>query len=167
MYQLSLSTVAAWQTWNNMWIPTSIDTLCPHCGRLANLSLTAQSHDPQRNTVSTSVRCPGCGKTSHIWIVEPGDGRDSSKRGCAQLCIFPQPRIIREPIVAPDKIDPALARAYQSALAAYNAGLWTPCASSCRRTLEGLVKSLLGDNASKEPLFQQLKSQLTQPHFVV
>jgi len=55
-------------------------------------------------------------------------------------------------------MNPALARSYQSALAAYNVGLWTACASSCRRTLEGLVKSLLGEEHSKEPLFQQMKS---------
>ena len=76
----------------------------------------------------------------------------------ALLLIYPTPRIIREPIVAADKMNPALARSYQSALAAYNVGLWTACASSCRRTLEGLVKSLLGEEHSKEPLFQQMKS---------
>lgn len=158
MYQLSLSTVPSWQNWNNMWVPQSIDTLCPHCGRMVNLPLEKHQHDQQRNTVSVSARCPGCSKTAHLWIVEPGDGRDSSKRGCEQICIYPQPRIIREPIVAGDKVNASLARAYQSALAAYNAGLWTACASSCRRTLEGLVKTLLGDEHSKEPLFQQLRS---------
>ena len=158
MYQLSLSTVPTWQNWQNMWIPQSIDTLCPYCGRMVNLPLKDQQHDPQRNTVSASARCPGCGRIAHFWIVEPGDGRDSSKRGCAQICVYPQPRIIREPIVAGDKINPSLARAYQSALAAYNAGLWTACASSCRRTLEGLVKTLLGEEHTKEPLFQQLRA---------
>ena len=158
MYQLSLSTVPAWQNWQNMWVPQSIDTLCPACGRMVNLPLEKHQHDPQRNTVSASARCPGCSKVAHFWIVAPGDGRDSSKRGCAQICIYPQPRIIREPIVAGDKINASLARAYQSALAAYNAGLWTACASSCRRTLEGLVKTLLGNEHSQEPLFQQLRS---------
>jgi len=158
MYKLSLSTVSNWQSWNNMWVPVSVDTLCPLCGRLANFPLEKHQHDQQRNSVSASARCPGCGKNAHFWVIEPGDGRDSSKRGCACLLIYPTPRIIREPIVAADKMNPALARSYQSALAAYNVGLWTACASSCRRTLEGLVKSLLGEEHSKEPLFQQMKS---------
>jgi hypothetical protein len=158
MYQLALSTVPSWQNWSNMWVPQSIDTLCPHCGRMVNLALDKQQHDANRNTVSATARCPACGKNAHFWIIEPGDGRDSSKRGCAELCIYPRPRIVREPIVAGDKISPAVARAYQSALAAYNAGLWTACAASCRRTLEGLVKTLLGEEHSKETLYQQLKS---------
>lgn len=158
MYQISLSTVASWQSWSNFWIPTSIDTLCPSCNRLVNFPVTNQQHDPQRNTISATGRCPGCGKNAHFWIVEPGDGRDSSKRGCANLSIYPKPRTIREPIIAGDKMNTALARSYQSAIAAYNAGLWTAAATSCRRTLEGLVRSLLGENHSKEPLFQQLKA---------
>jgi hypothetical protein len=159
MHQLPLSTVATWQNWNNLWMPASIDTLCPSCGRMVNFTLTDQLHDRSRNTIGATARCPGCGKSASFWILEPGDGRDSSKRGCAGICIYPDPRPVREPIVAAEKINnPALARAYQSALAAYNAGLWTACASSCRRTLEGLVKSLLPDGNSKEPLFEQLKS---------
>lgn len=159
MHSLPLSTVTNWESSrNNMWLPESVDTLCPFCGRLVNLPLENHQVDATRKTVSASARCPGCGKISGIWVIQPGDGKDSSKRGCAELCIHPNPRVVREPIVAGDKMNPALARAYQSALAAYNAGLWTACASSCRRTLEGLVHSMLGEEASKAPLYQQLKS---------
>jgi hypothetical protein len=87
MYKLSLSTVSNWQSWKNMWVPVSVDTLCPLCGRLANFPLEKHQHDQQRNTVSASGRCPGCGKNAHFWVIEPGDGRDSSKRGCACLLI--------------------------------------------------------------------------------
>src|SRR5437879_3964139 len=117
MHQLALSTVASWTSWSNMWIPVSVDTICPHCGRMVNMALAAQLHDPNRNTISATARCPGCTKTSDFWIVHPGDGRDSSKRGCEMLSIFPRPRPLREPIVSLDKIGhPSLARAYQSTL---------------------------------------------------
>ena len=112
-----------------------------------------------RKTVGATGRCPACAKNSDFWILHPGDGRDSAKRGCELLLIYPRPRVTREPIVPPDKIGNAsLARAYQSTLAAYNAGLWVACAASCRRTLKGLVVSLIGEEATKAPFFQQLKS---------
>lgn len=156
MYSLPLSAVANWMGWNNLWIPQSIDTLCPYCGRMVNLGLELQVHDHHRQTVSATTRCPACSKRPHVWVVQPGDASDTSKRGCAKLCIFPQPRILREPIVAGEKLTPALARAYQSALAAYNAGLWTACATSCRRTLEGLVKTI--HPSGNGSLYDQLKA---------
>jgi len=158
MYELSLSTVPSWQNWNNMWVPVCVDTSCPHCGRIVTLPLETLMHDPNRNSVSASSRCPGCRKKCHLWLVEPGDGRDTSKRGSGHLAIYPQPRALRQPIVAADRINPALARAYQSCLEAYNAGLWAACATSCRRTLEGLVKILLGQEHSRDSLVEQLRA---------
>jgi len=52
----------------------------------------------------------------------------------------------------------ALARSYQSALSAYNAGLWPACAQSVRRTLEGLVHSLIKEDQNSGALFQRLKA---------
>jgi hypothetical protein len=159
MYILSLSTVPEWINWDNKWIPKSCDTICPHCGRLVNLPLERHNWDHLRETVSATARCPGCGKTTFFWIVKPGDGRDSTKRGCELLCIYPRPRVTREPIVSPEKLsNTALARAYQSAISAYNAGLWDACATSCRKTLEGLVHSLLPPDKRKGSLFEQLRT---------
>lgn len=157
MHKLPLSSVPQWCNVYGKWAPTSVDTLCPHCSRMVNLPLDGWNDDGARKTLSATGRCPACSKTSDFWIIMPGDARDSSQRGCEALCIYPAPRMKREPIVGLDKLNPALARAYISCLEAYNAGLWTPCAASCRRALEGLVLGLLGDEAGKAPLYQQLK----------
>ena len=52
----------------------------------------------------------------------------------------------------------ALSRAYESAVAAHNAGLWDACAMSCRKTLEGIVHHLSPDATQSGPLFEQLKT---------
>jgi hypothetical protein len=62
--------------------------------------------------------------------------------------------------------EPALERAYHSAIRAYNVGLWDACATSCRKTVEGIVHSL--NPEGKGPLFQRLKAvfestNLTEP----
>lgn len=158
MHSLSLSSVAQWKNVNNRWCPESIDTLCPHCSRTVTLTLQRHQWDEHRTTMTADAVCPGCHKTSRFWVVDPGDGRDSAQRGCAYLGIYPRPRINRKPIVEPDKLNsPALARVYQSAFNAYNAGLWDACSTSCRKTLEGLVINLLPDEDRKGRLFDQLK----------
>lgn len=158
MFTLPLSAVPQWRPVSNLWCPQSVDTLCPHCGRLVNLTLEKHQHDQQRNTLSASATCPACHEVSRFWIVDPGDGADSARRGCALLCIFPKPRTIRKPVVSPDSLaHPALARVYQSAFNAYNAGLWDSCATSCRKTLEGLVQTLLPEEDRKPRLFDNLK----------
>ena len=173
MHTLPLSTVPQWKPVSNKWCPQSIDTLCPHCGRLTNLTLGQHQYDQVRNTLSASVRCPACHEVSHFWVVNPGDGRDSGQRGCELLCVFPKPRTTRKPVVAPDKLaHSALARVYQSAFNAYNAGLWDSCATSCRKTLEGLTQTLLPEAEQKGRLFDDLKQlpkkvDLTEPLIVL
>lgn len=109
--------------------------------------------------MSANAKCPGCSKISWFWIVEPGDAKDSSKRGCVELCIHPNPRPTRKPIVTPEKMhNEVLGRAYQSTLKAYNLGEWVACATLVRRTLEGLVKSLLPKEEDTKSLYQQLQA---------
>jgi hypothetical protein len=158
MYSLSLSSVPQWVPIQNKWCPQSIDTICPFCGRTVTLRLERYLWDEHRNTMTANAICPGCHEKVRFWIIDPGDGRDSSQRGCAYLGIYPKPRINRKPIVEPDNLNsPALARVYQAAFNAYNAGLWDACATTCRKTLEGLVYNLLPEDDRKGALFAQLQ----------
>jgi len=100
-------------------------------------------------------------------VIGPGDGKDKAQRTCTELCVHPNPTSTREPVVPAGHLpEPALERAYLSAVRAYNVGLWDACATSCRKTLEGIVHSL--NPEGKGPLFQQLKAvfesaNLTEP----
>jgi len=158
MHSLPLSSVPQWNNINNKWCPESVDTICPHCGRTVNLTFQQHQYDERRNTISTTGKCSACHERSRFWVIDPGSAGDSSQRGCSFLGIFPKPRTIKRPIVSPDKLShPALARVYQSAFNAYNAGLWDACATSCRKTLEGLVQILLPSEDRNGRLFDQLK----------
>ncbi len=158
MHSLPLSSVPQWVNVQNKWCPQSVDTFCPHCGRLTNLAFQRQQYDQHRNTIAAEAKCPACHEISRFWIVDPGNGSDTSQRGCQYLGIHPTPRITRKPIVTPDKLDePALARVYQSAFNAYNAALWDACATACRKTLEGLVHTLLAEEDRRGSLFDQLR----------
>ena len=154
MHDLPLSAVPRWkQASGSRWIPISVDTYCPHCGREVNFPLRDFLDDKVRNSFSASATCPGCGEASHFWVVRPS----LKERGCEALCIHPDPRRVREPIVsASDTGNGPLSRAYESSISALNAGLWDPCAASCRRTLEAIVHHLNPEKASG-PLFDRLE----------
>jgi hypothetical protein len=156
VHAIALSAVPQWTTYSNLWCPQSVDTFCPHCGRFVNLVLGNQG--AAHGTILANARCPGCSKLSRFYVVDPGNGKDASKRGCALLAIHPDPLVSRSPVVAPEKLESqALARAYEASLAAYNSGLWAACATSCRRTLEGILHTLLPEAARTGTLFDQLE----------
>ncbi len=168
MLTLSLAAVPNWsKDPYKKWSPASVDTPCPFCARTVNFSLGSFSYDPPRNTVSASARCPACSKTARFWIVDPGDGNDTSQRGCQGLFIYPAPRATRVSVVPSGELGvKPVERAYLAAINAYNAGLWDACATSCRKTLEGIVQTQLPE--SKPPLFNQLQElfatgNLSQP----
>jgi hypothetical protein len=167
MHPISLNAVPKWITWNKRWIPISVNTICPYCGMFVNLNFQNQSFDQGRDTISASSVCPSCQKESHFWIIKPRKSVDP-QQSCDLLCIYPIPRLVREPIIEVDKIPQAIASSYLATIASYNASIWIACGVSCRRTLEGLVKDILDNKFTKESLFNQLESlpekvNLTKP----
>ena len=155
MHELPLSCVPNWNPVVSRWCPVSVDPLCPSCDKRVNFTLANHYFDQPRVTISATGQCPACGDKAQFWVVKP-ELTNTSQRGCDGLFIFPKPRPLRQPVIAKDELDvPALERAYHSAVNAHNAGLWAACATSCRKTLEGIVKTQLPD--AKPPFFNQLK----------
>lgn len=75
--------------------------------------------------------------------------------------MHPNPSTTRDAVIPKGHLpEAALERAYYSAIRAYNVGLWDACATSCRKTLEGIVHTL--NPEGKGPLFQQLKTVFEQ-----
>ena len=158
MKSIPTSAIAGWNNTkiSGKWCPASIDVICPHCGRMVNLSLEKHQYDAPRNCISATCRCPACSAKTSVWVIAPGDGNFPSQQTCQELCVHPNPVTAREPVVPTGHLpEPALERAYHAAIRAYNVGLWAACATSCRKTLEGIVHSL--NPEGKGHLFQQLK----------
>ena len=164
MHPIPLSSVAAWTNHNvgGKWTPATLDTICPLCSRLLTLTLGVAIHDPHRDTVAFTARCPACAQPVHIWVVEPGNGNDASARTCSGIYMHPKPPLKREPVTPSGSLgSEPLERAYHSALKAYNVGLWDASITSCRKTLEGIVQSL--DPSGTGPLFKRLQELFQKP----
>jgi hypothetical protein len=144
MCNVDLGAVTDWSNVNGMWCPKSVDAYCPRCHRQVTLTVVKQDYSAVCTTFSCVVRCPGCTETARLWAVDPKSSRNQGKKGCGFIQMWPAPRELRAPATALTRTDGlGLARAYAAACDAYNAGLWDACATSCRRTLEGLVKTRL------------------------
>ena len=150
MYRLDESTVVGWviQQKGNEWSrrPRTFDTVCPHCGRVANFEITEALMDPERRTVSTTARCARCRNNVHLWSIDGG----------GELYMRPAPAA-RHPIAGAESMPTAVRQAYQDTIDVFNAGVWSATATQTRRTLEGIVHELLPEEERRGPLAQQLR----------
>lgn len=150
MYKLDASSVVGWaiqqqgQDWSRS--PSTFDTSCPHCGRVANFQVVDVLPDANRRTVSATGRCAACGNNVLVWSVEGGD----------ELFMRPAPTA-RQPIEGAESMPTAVRQAYQDTIDVFNAGVWSATATQTRRTLEGIVHELLPDEERSGPLAQQLR----------
>lgn len=140
--------------------PTSIDTICPSCKRLVNFNINW--HTPYTGVVDFGrVYCPGCKDLITFTIIfENSSG--INKMG--EVYIFPGASTKE---VLPEMYDltsmsDSVKKSYVSAVNVFNTKEWTATAVLCRRTLEGIAKSLLNEETRKKSLFEQIKALPTQ-----
>jgi hypothetical protein len=97
MHAIPLSAVAKWTRVNpRVNIPKIVDIQCPHCRRVIALNFGDEMWDSERDTISLSARCPACGETTALWVLQPSASRET----CEGLYMHPPPPMTREPSAA-------------------------------------------------------------------
>jgi len=138
--------------------PSSVDLICPFCGRQVNYSIKWRSNVIDYNGMATYARCPACREHPNFILVGVQDrGDDSHKKG--QLYVYPAPKV-RYPIADIGDLaefGEVFRRAYESAINVYNLKDWNATAIACRRLLEGMSKTQLPEAEQKLPLARQLQ----------
>ncbi|MFW6114291.1 MAG: DUF4145 domain-containing protein [bacterium] len=84
--------------------------------------------------------------------------------------MFPAPNGPRAELAGIDVVPERIKKAYRETLAVFNSGVWSATATLCRRTLEGVIGDLLGEEEEPAPLAARLKklaetkrAQLAEP----
>ncbi len=157
MYMIPPECVPLWTEFSGRSVPSSVDSLCPRCGRQVNFTLRDFAIDEQRRTVSASASCPACHQEAYFWIVGAQPADSANAREPDAVCIYPPPKVHRKPISGIEAMPEGLARAYLSALNVYNAREWNATAVCCRRVLEGVVKNLLPKQTKAASFAQSLE----------
>lgn len=111
--------------------------------------------------IISNARCAGCRELSYVFVIYPSRSADAISDKCKEIYLYPAQPIVRESVLPKGVIDEhVLERAYESAINAYNVGLWDACATSCRKTLEGIIHVL--NPKSKGTLFERLDKLFTE-----
>jgi hypothetical protein len=156
MYSLPIEVVTNWVNQQNLWLPDSVDFVCPYCGRQVNFGFPQWRFDQHQSAAITSANCSGCRKKVRFWGIDPVKYGETGGRECAELCMHPTPQLQRQPMAGLDKVPPLIAKAYISAINVYNTKEWNGTAMLTGRTLEGLVKGLMPEGKRERPLAQML-----------
>lgn len=160
MYRIPSEFIPGYSGTGTDQIPSSVDLICPRCGRQVNFALSNWQAAKSVNSKHAQSRCPGCGDVSFFyWVGNPAwIGNDETPSH--DLYVHPDPKLIRRPIDGLNKAAgfPAdLGGAYASAIGTYNVRQWTAAAVLIGRVLEGITRSVLPEDKHRLPLAMQIQ----------
>lgn len=158
MQLVPASSVRGWGTVGNGKTPTSISTICPHCGEKALFALANQHDDTAQLTVASTARCPGCNRPVYFWAVRHEQKPKDDTNNPAAVYMYPVAKNhYPNPDFAPD-IPEALQRAFVSTIDAFNSTNYAATAVCARRTLEGIFKYLVDEDKRNAPLAKLIEN---------
>src|SRR5436309_14356893 len=133
MKTLTSTAVPEWANFRDVWVPASMDAVCPTCRRIVNLSFREWSEDNARKTFASTAKCPACPQPVHVWIVEPATAIASSgskEPGC--IAMYPTPSESWKPLDDLEFLPEDLAQDYAAAVQNYDAEIWAGCLALSR-----------------------------------
>lgn len=77
-----------WEKYWDLWIPSKINTTCPHCLKFTTLE-TASQKSINNSTVAMIGRCNLCNEISKIWVT--GCKQRSEEAGFDEVWLLPKP----------------------------------------------------------------------------
>lgn len=162
MYDVDLGLVRNWgsisEGADTYWFPGSVSLNCPSCTERGIFSLISHVVDKLRHTVASTGACPACNVLAYFWAVNAARQQQRQQNSCQVLLMYPAPHQPRQPIKGTELMPPRIQRAYQEALMAFNASIWSATTTGSRRTLEGIVGDLMPQ--SRGSLFNRLQQLL-------
>jgi hypothetical protein len=166
MHYIDPATVPHWKEWQEYWIPSSLDTLCPHCNKPVALEVTPSAVDHQLQSLGILGRCPRCSNISKIWLA--GIRNRDTNPGCEQIWMLPKPTI-REIAIQADVLPFPVFDAYREAVGCFNAGFWRAAVTECGRAIEGITqyKLLTDEERQKIGLWSEKHSRSEEWESVV
>lgn len=163
MQLIPTSSVKSWAMLGTSKAPTSISSVCPHCGEKVIFSLSGHHDDTGRLAIAAVARCPGCNQLTRFWALRNAQKPSDDKDNPAAVYMYPPAKsFYPSPKFSSDVPEP-LQRAFVSAVDALNSHNYTATAVCARRTLEGIFKYLVPEakrNASLEKMIELAKSEI-------
>jgi len=148
--------VRQWRHSDGLWSPSALAITCPHCHGKVTMTCSSPVNHANWGLTITAAHCPSCSGRVLVWAIGCGGSHAEVKAGKGTLAIHPHSESFRQTISGMENAPERIQRAYSETVEAYNAGLWNAAILSCRRTVEGIVKSQLPKDQQKGTLYDQI-----------
>ncbi|MBI6798620.1 DUF4145 domain-containing protein [Pseudomonas syringae] len=156
MLKLPASSIKAKTTVRNRYLSaSSVSTTCPFCLEKVIFSLNSFMEDANRDWVSASAICPGCGRTVSFLTAASPSGPDGEKpEDTHEFFMFPGASSGYAYPVLPETVPASLQRSLTSTIDSLNAKNFPATAVGARRTLEGIFKYRVDSSDRTKNLYQ-------------
>ncbi len=152
--------VPEWNLEGDLWVPKSVDAVCPFCNHPSNLVTGHYGFHAPTTTMGMLGRCVRCSQQSKVWAVGVKT-RQQSPHLCEQIWVLPKP-LTREIAVPAESLPAGIFNAYKEAVNCFNAGFWRATVTECNRTLEGVTQDKFEKEERKNLQFSLELKELPQ-----
>lgn len=150
--QIPSQSVCVWFQQGQRFYPEALDVVCGHCNR--TVTVAAMNRQDNMGLVSTfGAVCPGCKQVLCFYI----PNFDCESKEDLVIIMSPSSVVSRPALQGVEYIPDGVRRSYFNTLSSYRSANWVATAVMVRRTLEALVKNVLGDKAKKFILAKHLE----------
>lgn len=170
MYQLESGQITSWRRHSNSqyanYFPGAISAMCPFCSATASFSFS-HWHKALHGYALANVHCPVCNDKVRFMLMDHDPTKEQLVEE-ATLWSHPTPDL-REPIAdieALGDIDPRLQGAYESTITILNSGELNATAILARRSLDGMLDSILSEDYRSESLEVKLRQVIETRDFL-
>jgi hypothetical protein len=151
-------------TSGNMRYPANLACECPYCGRSSTFKWQGNQSNGHTSTSTGFDMCAGCDgrvrfSATYEWI-EGSFGTD-----LLELRLWPAPKGSFEFPIYSTSVPKRLSSSLDDTIKAFNAQIYGACATSARRTLEGIFKYMLPEDRRKQTLHKLIMEAETSVDF--
>lgn len=157
MQLIPASSIRGWTRQGAGKAPSTISTICPHCGEKALFALGSYHDDSTRCAIASTASCPGCSRAVQFWSVRHEQSPKGDEENPAAVYMYPPAKNhYPSPEFAPNIPEP-LQRSFVSAINAFNSRNYVATAVCARRTLEGIFKYLVAEEKRHSELVKLIE----------
>jgi hypothetical protein len=137
--------------------PQHVATQCPHCGFATLFDWKSNQTNFHAGISSGTSTCANCkGNVRLLAVFEVVNKQFSSSP--AEIRMFPSPKASFEVPAFPAGVPDVLAKSMEDTVRAFNSQIYGACATSGRRTLEGIFKYMVAEESRGKNLYELIRA---------
>ena len=161
---ISLDRVKSWvQASGGPRTPAQIAAACPHCAMWCIFSASSTQVNTNTGIGSSKSKCPSCDEFLGFIYIYPDKIRPNATQ--TSILLFPAPKLKRPEAFEAEGVPQDVSKAFRNTLDTFQSRNYTATTVMGRRTLEGLLLSLLPPDHEKQNLHRLIEAVTKEVDF--